>query len=269
MFRSPHRRHRAIPTSPVLVLALILALGGVLVSGAAAAVPDAEAPFVRLETDAGEILLVLFPDLAPHHVASFLHLAASGFYEGTYFHRIIPTFMIQGGAPNTKDFDPRNDGQGNPGLADVVTAAERAQLEAIAASLAERGYVGLDLNTQVFLKAEFSRTAKHLRGTLSMARRARPVDSAGSQFFLCHERSQSTAGLDGQYTVFGHVVAGMDVVDRIATAAKDPRRGADQPAAPVKINRCVVTTGVETLSPPEQAAYREVLKTLAAEGSTW
>jgi len=231
--------------------------------------PDREVPFVRIVTSEGEILVALFPDLAPHHVASFLHLASTGFYDGTYFHRIIPDFMIQGGDPNTKDFDPRNDGQGNPGLQDVATPAERAQLESLAASLAARGYVGLDLNSPVFLMAEFSPTAKHLRGTLSMARRARPVDSAGSQFFICHQRSPSTAGLDGQYTIFGHVVTGLEVVDRIATAEKDPRRGADQPAVPVTIKSCAVTAGVAALAPAEQAAYREMLQTLAEAGSTW
>ncbi len=239
------------------------------VAGAGAFPADDEAPFVRLHTEEGMILLALFPDLAPYHTANFLQLASSGYYADTYFHRIMVDFMLQGGCPNTKDFDPRNDGQGNPKLSDVVTDTEREQLEAIAASLSARGYVGLDLNSPVFLKAEFSPTAKHLRGTLSMARRSRPVDSAGSQFFIGHHRSASLANLDGQYTVFGHVVVGMDVADRIITAEKDSRRGADQPAEPVKIMRTEVSTGVASLTEDEQAAYRGMLKEIADADSSW
>ncbi len=221
-----------------------LLLLSLLATGALALPADDEVPLVRLATDEGVILVALFPDLAPHHAANFAHLARTGYYDETYFHRIIEGFMIQGGDNNTKDFDPRNDGQGNPGLANLITPEEQAQLESIQNSLAERGYTGSLLDTPVFLKAEFSQTAKHLRGTLSMARRSRPVDSAGSQFFICHERGQSTAALDGQYTIFGQVITGMDVVDRIVTAEKDPRKGRDFPANPVHITGCEVTVGL-------------------------
>jgi peptidyl-prolyl cis-trans isomerase B (cyclophilin B) len=251
------------------LVALIVLLAGALGAPAGAMPADDEVPLVRLVTDEGPILVALFSDLAPHHVENFLHLAGTGFYDNTYFHRIIPQFMIQGGDVNTKDFDPRNDGQGNPTLGDLVTIEERSQLQAIQSSLAARGYVGSLLDTPVFLRAEFSPTAKHLRGTLSMARRSRPVDSAGSQFFICHERSQSTANLDGQYTVFGQVVMGMDVVDRIVTAEKDARKGRDFPANPVHIIRCDVMTGLSSLSPEEQVAYHEMLQMLAENDSVW
>lgn len=250
---------------------ILLALGlAALVATAALALPaEDEVPLVRLTTDEGEILVALFPDLAPHHAANFEHLARTGYFDETYFHRIISGFMIQGGDSNTKDFDPRNDGQGNPGLANLITDEERAQIKAIETSLADRGYTGSLMDTAVFLKAEFSQTAKHLRGTLSMARRSRPVDSAGSQFFICHERGQSTAALDGQYTIFGQVITGMDVVDRIVTAEKDPRKGRDFPANPVHITRCEVTHGLASLSAEEQLAYRVMIQFLADNDSVW
>jgi len=260
--------HRSTVSQP-LIGGLLLFLMLTAAAASLAMPADDEVPLVRMVTDEGPILVALFPDLAPHHVENFLHLARTGFYDDTYFHRIIPQFMIQGGDINTKDFDPRNDGQGNPTLSDLVTDEERAELQSIQSSLAARGYVGSLLETPVFLKAEFSPTAKHLRGTLSMARRSRPVDSAGSQFFICHERSQSTANLDGQYTVFGQVVTGMDVVDRIVNAEKDPRKGRDFPANPVHIIRCDVMTGISSLSPEEQVAYHEMVQMLAENDSVW
>jgi peptidyl-prolyl cis-trans isomerase B (cyclophilin B) len=137
----------------------------------------------------GEIRIELLPKLAPSHVASFTRLAAAHFYDGTTFHRVIPKFMIQGGDPNSKDADPSNDGQGGPGYT---------------------------------LKPEFS-DSPHVPGTLSMARRAEP-DSAGSQFFIMTTGSESwRPQLDGQFTVFGHVLSGQDVVDRISTVPRDRR----------------------------------------------
>ncbi|MDY0109235.1 MAG: peptidylprolyl isomerase [Candidatus Krumholzibacteria bacterium] len=234
-------------------------------ASAPAVPPDHEVPCVRLHTEAGEILLALFPDLAPHHANNFLHLARTGFYDGTYFHRIVPGFVIQGGDPNTKDRDPRNDGQGGPTLADVLTPAEQARLQEASAVLTAKGYTGLPLDARANLKAEFSPTARHLRGTLSMAR-ARENDSAGSQFFVCVDR---TAALDRQYTVFGQVIAGMEAVDKIVTAEIDPARGRESPRDPVKILKIDLVTGIGSLTAAEQTAYREMLQTLAAGGSTW
>lgn len=125
----------------------------------------------------GEIRFELLPELAPKSVANFEKLAGQGFYAGTYFHRVIPGFMIQGGDPSTKNQDPRDDGKGGP------------------------GYTIVD---------EFS-DYPHVRGTVSMARANRP-NSAGSQFFIVHEDSPH---LDGKYTVFGRVVSGMEVVDAV------------------------------------------------------
>ena len=147
-----------------------------------------------IKTDFGSIKFSLLPDIAPETVRSFLELAKSGFYNGTLFHRVIPGFMIQGGDPNTKNPDKNMWGQGGPGQN---------------------------------LKAELS-TRSHLRGIVSMARATDP-DSAGSQFFIV--TSDSTF-LDKQYTVFGEVVDGMEVADKIVNL---PRDGNDCPKQEAKM----------------------------------
>jgi peptidyl-prolyl cis-trans isomerase B (cyclophilin B) len=138
-----------------------------------------------IETKFGTIELRFFPDVAPNHVNNFIELAKKGFYDGTTFHRVIPGFMVQGGDPNSKDPNNPRVGMGGPGYS---------------------------------LKAEFN-SRPHKRGTLSMARAADP-DSAGSQFFIC---VADAPFLDRQYTVFGEVVTGMDVVDKIVSQPRDPR----------------------------------------------
>ena len=138
-----------------------------------------------IETKFGEIEIKLFPDVAPKHVENFTTLAKQGFYDGTVFHRVIPGFMIQGGDPNTKGPDKATYGMGGPGHN---------------------------------VKAEFS-DIPHKRGILSMARAQSP-DSAGSQFFVVVKDSNF---LDGQYTVFGEVVKGMDVVDAIVNLPRNSR----------------------------------------------
>ncbi|MCC6347216.1 MAG: peptidylprolyl isomerase [Nitrospirales bacterium] len=138
-----------------------------------------------IETKFGNIELRFFPDVAPGHVNSFITLAKEGFYDGTTFHRVIPGFMIQGGDPYSKDADTSKHGTGGPGYT---------------------------------VKAEFN-DKPHKRGTLSMARAAHP-DSAGSQFFIC---VADASFLDRQYTVFGEVVSGMEVVDMIVNQPRDAR----------------------------------------------
>jgi len=141
-----------------------------------------------IHTKFGDITLKFFPDVAPDHVKNFMELAQKGFFDGTTFHRVIPKFMIQGGDPNTRNPDRTKHGMGGPGHT---------------------------------LKAEFNKKS-HKRGTLSMARSAHP-DSAGSQFFIC---VADASFLDGKYTVFGEVVTGMEVVDKIVD---QPRDGNDNP----------------------------------------
>jgi peptidyl-prolyl cis-trans isomerase B (cyclophilin B) len=138
-----------------------------------------------LNTKFGDIKIKFFPDVAPNHVNNFIELAKKGFFDGTTFHRVIPGFMIQGGDPNSKSTDKSKHGMGSPGYT---------------------------------VKAEFN-DKPHKRGILSMARSAQP-DSAGSQFFICVADSFF---LDKQYTVFGEVVSGMDVADKIVGQPRDSR----------------------------------------------
>ncbi|MEL6430714.1 MAG: peptidylprolyl isomerase [Planctomycetota bacterium] len=157
---------------------------------------------VRLETTAGDMTLEFLSDVAPNHVANFVKLSRDGFYDGTRFHRVIPGFMIQGGDPNTKEDDSRRWGTGGPGWT---------------------------------VDAEFN-DVHHERGVISMARSTDP-NSAGSQFFVVH----GEAGfLNGQYTAFGRLVDGFDVLDEIAGAPTKPGGEGSTPVAPVSIKAAVV-----------------------------
>jgi len=138
-----------------------------------------------IETSLGNIEFELLEDVAPGHVQNFKDLADSDFYNGTIFHRVIPGFMVQGGDPNTKSDDRSSHGMGGPGHT---------------------------------IKAEFN-DEPHVRGIVSMARSQDP-DSAGSQFFVVVKDSDF---LDGQYTAFGRVIAGMDVADKIVGSPRDER----------------------------------------------
>jgi len=151
----------------------------------------------------GEIQLKFFPDLAPNHVNNLVTLASNNFYNGTTFHRVIPGFMIQGGDPNSKDADRSRHGTGGPGHQ---------------------------------VNAEFNKRP-HTRGTLSMARSQDP-NSAGSQFFICVADANF---LDGQYTAFGEVVSGMEIVDRIVNIQRD---GNDNPLTRIEMKLTVVEANV-------------------------
>ena len=156
-----------------------------------------------ISTKFGDIKLEFFDEIAPKHVESFKLHAQNGYYDGTIFHRVIPGFMIQGGDPLSKSEDKSRHGTGG-------NAAK---------------YFGIgDENSESTwdLPAEFSATS-HERGILSMARSQNP-DSGGSQFFICVADARF---LDNQYTVFGKVVSGMDVVDSIVNAPRDARDNPD------------------------------------------
>ena len=151
-------------------------------------------------TTEGVMVLEFYPDLAPKHVENFKTLAKKGYYDGQCFHRVINGFMIQGGDPNSKDESKKNSqigdgwGQGGPGYT---------------------------------INAEFN-AKHHARGILSMARTSDP-NSAGSQFFICHG---DCGQLDNQYTVFGNLIKGLDVLDKIATT---PTEGPDRPVKRMNI----------------------------------
>lgn len=231
----------------------------ILVGLLLAAVPAlADEPvFARCDTDSGSILIVLYPDLAPGHVANFEHLAKTDFYVGTKFHRVIPGFMIQGGDPLSTDQDPRNDGMGAPMIRDVLDGKGQQVYEDALARLNERleaqGFKPIDaIEARANLKAEFTDRVSHLRGTLSMARGGHDIDSAGSQFFIC---VADVPHLDGSYSIFGFVVEGMDVADRIVSG--EPRRGAGQGAVrnPATIEKVTILEGTDDLTAAEKAAW--------------
>lgn len=151
-----------------------------------------------IDTTQGQIKIQFFDKAAPKHVENFKKLSTSGFYNNTIFHRIVKDFVIQGGDPNTKSLTNKNSwGTGDPGYT---------------------------------VDAEFSNIS-HTRGIVSMARSSDP-NSAGSQFFIV---LQNSTFLDNQYSVFGRVTEGMDIVDRIASTATDAQ---DRPIDPnfTKIN---------------------------------
>ncbi|MGI8956651.1 MAG: peptidylprolyl isomerase [Chthoniobacterales bacterium] len=133
-----------------------------------------------LKTSEGEMVVEFWPEVAPKTVQNFKKLAQEGFYDGTAFHRIIKGFMIQGGDPNTKDLAKESSyGTGGPGYK---------------------------------VPAEFN-DRPHVRGVISMARSADP-NSAGSQFFICLGTASS---LDRQYTAFGKLIEGLDILDTIGS----------------------------------------------------
>jgi peptidyl-prolyl cis-trans isomerase B (cyclophilin B) len=138
-----------------------------------------------IKTSEGEMVIEFWPDVAPNTVANFIKLAKQGFYDGTCFHRVIKGFMIQGGDPKTKDASREHEwGTGDPGYK---------------------------------VKAEFN-DKSHVRGVISMARSQDP-NSAGSQFFICHGDPKF---LDRQYTAFGKLIKGDDVLEKIATTPTHP-----------------------------------------------
>ena len=138
-----------------------------------------------IKTSEGEMVAEFWSDVAPKTVENFKKLASSGFYDGTAFHRVIKGFMIQGGDPLTKDESKQARwGTGDPGYK---------------------------------IDAEFNKKS-HERGVLSMARSQDP-NSAGSQFFICHGAPKF---LDGQYTAFGKLIKGDDVLEKIATTKTQP-----------------------------------------------
>lgn len=136
-----------------------------------------KAYFATIATPKGDIVVQLWPEIAPKHVNSLVFLAREGFFDGLTFHRVEPGFVIQGG-------DPNGDGSGGPGYA---------------------------------IPGEFNAAnpVPHRKGTLAMARTQDP-NSAGSQFYIVLADGPSASGLDGQYTNFGHVVKGMSIVEQIA-----------------------------------------------------
>ena len=165
---------------------------------------DKKYDLVQITTKFGDILIWVY-DETPKHKANFLKLAKEGYYNGTTFHRIINDFMIQGGDPNSKDKDPNNDGIGGPGY---------------------------------MIDAEFVPSLSHFYGAVAAARNNNPEKkSSGSQFYIVQNK-KGTHFLDNNYTVFGKVLSGMDIVDKIAVQPKDAR---DRPLDNITMQVKIVT----------------------------
>ncbi len=159
----------------------------------------------------GEIKAELYPEIAPNTVNNFVSLVSKGFYNNLIFHRVIRGFMIQGG-------DPDGNGTGGPGYS-------------IKGEFSSNG---------------FANDLKHDKGVLSMARSMMP-NSAGSQFFIMHEKAPH---LDGEYAAFGKVIEGMEFVDAIAECATD---FSDRPLENVVMEEVSVETFGEEYPEPERA----------------
>jgi len=155
-----------------------------------------------IKTNQGTIVFEFYADVAPKMVENFKDLANSKFYNGTTFHRVINTFMIQGGDPLSKDDDPSNDGTGS---------GPRK------------------------MPAEFTTKYSHTRGIVSTAR-ANDPNSGSCQFFIVVKDSTF---LDNKYTIFGKVLEGMDVADKIANVPKDRN---DRPLTNVVMESVTIET---------------------------
>lgn len=218
---------------PTIVIALLLT------QGAAQTKPPFKTPLAMadmtnkqalVQTSMGMFVIDLRPDLAPNHVGYFMKLAREGAYNGTSFHRVILRGLIQGGDPLSKD----------------------------PAKVKLYGTGGLGV-----LKAEIS-GEKHTRGTVSAVLQPNKPDSAGSQFFVC---VSDQPGLDGQYTIFGRVSEGLDVVQKIS---ETPASADGRPESRIEIR----SVTIRDTPPPEPepfasetpaalAQYRAVLETAA------
>ena len=169
-------------------------------------------PVVTFKMENGDVMKAeLYPEAAPNTVNNFISLVQKGYYDGLIFHRVIRGFMIQGGCPD-------GTGMGGPGYQ---------------------------------IKGEFSQNGfkndlSHDPGVLSMARAMHP-DSAGSQFFIMHEKSPH---LDGAYAAFGKITEGMDVVNKIAESATDYQ---DRPLEEQKMNTVTVETFGAEYEEPQKA----------------
>lgn len=183
---------------PLLLLLMTLSFG--LFGLTACSEKEVENPTVTLTIKGkGDIVLELYPDKAPETVANFVSLVEDGFYDGLTFHRIIPGFMIQGG-------DPDGTGMGGPG-------------HNIVGEFSGNGFMDNDI--------------VHERGVISMARSQHP-DSAGSQFFIMHDKAPH---LDGSYAAFGKTIKGIEIVDEIVKVDTDMR---DYPSEPQVIKKAKV-----------------------------
>jgi cyclophilin family peptidyl-prolyl cis-trans isomerase len=228
--------------------ARFLALAAAFAAGCRQAPEPPAVPHAQLATgphevavlnlhDLGAIEIELLPEVAPATVDNFKHLAAEGFYDGTTFHRVLPGLLIQGGDPNTRNIDPRDDGAGGPDY----TIAD-----------------------------EFTDWPQR-RGTVSMAHKG-TRGTAGSQFFILIGDAPE---LDGSYAAFGRVVSGMDVVESVTRLQIDKYGRYGPPDRPypvsavidsVQIRPAPDATAAGAAAPPSAAAPQRALDPVRAGG---
>ena len=175
-----------------LIPILILTIVGVFLMNY-----EKESEVAVISTNFGDMVVEFYPDLAPMHVESFIALTNEEYFNGTTFHRVIPGFVIQGGDPNSRNENRMTHGTG--GRAGKFFG------------------IGNEEDPSTWLIPQEFNPTPHVKGILSMARTNDP-NSASSQFFVCHDNANF---LDNNYTVFGKVIDGLDIIDMIANVAKD------------------------------------------------
>jgi cyclophilin family peptidyl-prolyl cis-trans isomerase len=189
----------------LLTLIVFVSLHATQAQTAAPVIPT-EDYLVTISTSYGDMVLLLY-NQTPLHKKNFIKLAQEHYYDGTTFHRVILDFMIQGGDPNSKDSITTNDGMGGPGYT---------------------------------VPAEFNPALKHDKGALAAARMGDEMNperaSSGSQFYIVQNKN-GTPFLDNAYTVFGQVISGFDVIDKIAQTKVD---GASRPFKDITMKVTVV-----------------------------
>ena len=158
---------------------------------------EKETEVAVISTNYGDMVVEFYPDVAPMHVESFVALANEQYFDGTTFHRVIPDFVIQGGDPNSKLENRSSHG----------TGGRAGQFFGI----------GDENDSSTWLIPQEFNSIPHEKGILSMARTNDP-NSASSQFFVCHG---DPSFLDNNYTVFGKVIQGLEVIDSIVNVEKD------------------------------------------------
>ena len=158
---------------------------------------EKETEVAVISTKYGDMIVEFYPDVAPMHVESFVALANEKYFDGTTFHRVIPDFVIQGGDPNSK--------------------LENRSLHGTGGRAGKFFGIGDESDSSTWLIPQEFNSIAHEKGVLSMARTNDP-NSASSQFFVCHG---DPSFLDNNYTVFGKVIQGLEVIDSIANVEKD------------------------------------------------
>jgi peptidyl-prolyl cis-trans isomerase B (cyclophilin B) len=198
-----------------LILLTLLAIGVLFMTY------EKENDVAVISTNFGDMIVEFYPDIAPMHVDSFVALVNEEYFDGTTFHRVIPGFMIQGGDPNSRNENKATHGTG--GRAGKFFG------------------IGNEEDPSTWLIPQEFNDTPHVKGILSMARTNDP-NSASSQFFICHDNASF---LDNNYTVFGKVVQGLDIIDEIVNVAKDQN---DNPLERVEMLSVRIAKRSEVLS---------------------